>query len=127
MTLAELCVVVLLAVQVLQTQAKLPFITYKIMLTMADLSEQRVCAIRSTLDERLKRSREWFDAERYADLRRKQSKSICAGLRKENVDERDYMGPCSGQISSTILMKMSGIFVCCVTHLTLCWSLLNHT
>lgn len=42
---------VLLAAQLLQIQAKVLFFLYNMMQTTADSSEQRVCAIKSALDE----------------------------------------------------------------------------
>lgn len=54
---------------ILQTQAKSLFIMYKIRQITVDSSEQHVCAIRSTSDQQLKRSRERFEAERSVELR----------------------------------------------------------
>ena len=71
--------------------------------TMTDSVEQRVCAIRNnrnTLEEKLKRSRERFEAERTLDAVDGDIWffSDCAGLWEKNVEERDHKGRVLGNV-----------------------------
>lgn len=134
-TMVELSVAVMMVLLILQTQANMLFILYKRILTMVNSNEQPVCAIRSTSDERFKRSSLRFEIERCRDLQpRKQRRLVLLNqfvwsLEGECGRERDHTGLSSGQMSSTISMKTRGgiIFICRKTHLTLWRSLLIHT
>lgn len=110
------CLAVLLAAQLLLTQAKLLFFSYNMMQTTADSSEQRICAIKSASDEQLVRSREQFVARSRTDLRCCEQRrwvhlNRLASRKGECGRERGL--PWSGQMSSTILTMMNGgvIFV----------------
>lgn len=75
----------------LQTQAKLLCIIYSALMrrmTETDPCEQRVRAIRDTLEEKLKRSEKRFEEERCADLRRRRRRRLILLSQLTLVSER---------------------------------------